>query len=870
MSDQPPLPDEESTHAYQPPPALAPGERFPPGTVLTDRYRIVSALGRGGMGEVYRADDLSLGQPVALKFLPAHLANDPDRLARFRKEVAIARQVSHPHCCRVYDIADHRGQTFLTMEYIDGEDLTSLLSRVGRLPEEKATQLARELCLALAAVHEQGLLHRDLKPANVMLDGRGKVRLADFGLAAAAQEIGAAQAREGTPAYQAPEQLKGESVDARSDLFALGLVLYELFTGKRAFALGSREELLKRYDSEPPSKPSGIVVGLGETVEHIILRCLAKDPKDRPSSAYAVLAALPGGDPLQDALAKGETPSPRMVENAKVSGILSPVRGLVLLTAIAMGLVLFLLLYNRVMLVGRVGLPEPTDALAGRARDVLKLARHDERFDSAVGYDHDKKFLRWVQEHDPSSSRWDRVNRRPAAAIYFWYRQSPVYLVPHLYYPYAGSIEVSRITWGDPSQTVPGMASVKLDVHRRLLEFVRVPSKEDSGENRPPNWREWFLFADLELSRFDPEVKPSHVPPVFADHQYAWVRSVTEEADEKIRVEAATYRGQVVYFVVAAPWTASDSEEGEQGAGLSGSAVSQFHLFVLVLVAMFVLAPYSLHTGSADSRGAFRLGTWVFGIQMLVWLFETHHVFDRSELRLFVMGLAFALYWAALIAFSYLTLEPFVRRWWPETVISWARLLSGRLRDSLVGRDILIGVLGGVGFTVIGQLGNQVPGWLGEPAPTPWWDWWVPNTQVRGYWMGNFLINLVYSFRTAFFFNLLFLLLLRVLLRIPWLAGICYVLIWTAINAVDGEVLSPSWTWLFFALNNLLLLGLLIRFGVLTIITASFVINTLWFPITTDLSAWYARDGLWAIGIVLALAVYGCWVSLDRRAMAEA
>src|SRR5947209_16341813 len=154
MPDSPDL-----TTPYQPSP---PAERFAPGTLLAGRYRVVAALGRGGMGEVYRADDLTLGQPVALKFLPEALAADPDRLHQFRKEVATARKVSHPHCCRVYDLADVDGQPALTMEYVDGESLDALLRRVGRLPEEKAVVAARELCQAVQAVHDQGLVHRDL------------------------------------------------------------------------------------------------------------------------------------------------------------------------------------------------------------------------------------------------------------------------------------------------------------------------------------------------------------------------------------------------------------------------------------------------------------------------------------------------------------------------------------------------------------------------------------------------------------------------------------------------------------------------------------------------------------------------------------
>jgi len=145
--------------------------RFVPGTLLLGRYRILGLLGRGGMGEVYRADDLKLGQTVALKFLPPDLAQDAGRLARFHAEVRLARQVSHPSVCRVYDLGDLDGQPFLSMEYIDGEDLSTLLRRIGRLPEDKATEVARQICAGLAAAHERGVVHRDLKPGNVMIDG---------------------------------------------------------------------------------------------------------------------------------------------------------------------------------------------------------------------------------------------------------------------------------------------------------------------------------------------------------------------------------------------------------------------------------------------------------------------------------------------------------------------------------------------------------------------------------------------------------------------------------------------------------------------------------------------------------------------------
>src|SRR5206468_1480928 len=177
--------------------------RFAPGTVFAGRFRIVAPLGRGGMGEVYRADDLKLGQTVALKLLPDRLAGDAARLAQFHNEVRVARSISHRNVCRTYDIGDADGRLFLTMEYVDGEDLASLLRRIGRFPQDKAVEVARQICAGVAAAHERGVLHRDLKPANVMIDGEGHVRLTDFGLAAVTGTVD--NVRSGTPAYMAPE-----------------------------------------------------------------------------------------------------------------------------------------------------------------------------------------------------------------------------------------------------------------------------------------------------------------------------------------------------------------------------------------------------------------------------------------------------------------------------------------------------------------------------------------------------------------------------------------------------------------------------------------------------------------------------------------
>ena len=307
------------------------------GTILAGRYRIVGLLGRGGMGEVYRADDLTLGQPVALKFLPASAAADAAALARFHNEVRIARQVSHPNVCRIHDLGEAGGEPFLSMEYVDGEDLASLLRRIGRLPADKAVESARQLCSGLAAAHDMGVLHRDLKPANVMLDGRGVVKITDFGLANFSEQI-ARDDIAGTPAYMAPEQLAGRAATIASDVYALGLVLFEMFTGVAAFAPGSAADRARwSADSAPPT-PSSARPDIDPAVERVIVRCLESDPARRPPSARVVGAALPGGDPLAAALAAGETPSPQMVADAATPGRLRPAVAWALLASLAIGM----------------------------------------------------------------------------------------------------------------------------------------------------------------------------------------------------------------------------------------------------------------------------------------------------------------------------------------------------------------------------------------------------------------------------------------------------------------------------------------------------------------------------------------------------
>jgi tRNA A-37 threonylcarbamoyl transferase component Bud32 len=389
--------------------------RFPPGTLLGGRYRIVGRLGRGGMGEVYRADDLKLAQAVALKFLPAELDRDPSRLMQLHNEVRMARQVSHPNVCRVYDIDEVDGHTFLSMEYVDGEELGSLLRRIGRFSIERSLELAREICAGLGAAHERGVIHRDLKPANVMIDGTGRVRITDFGLAGVAGE----SLRAGTPAYMAPEQLAGSEVTARSDIYALGLVLYELFTGQRAIEAKNVAELLRKREAGIVA-PSEIVRDLDPAIDRAIFRCLEHDPQARPASALAVSAALPGGDPLAAALAAGETPSPEMVAAAGETSALAPRTAILGLVVTLLFLAAYAGLSESALITSRLPLEKSPDVLEDRARDAARtLGYADPPADTASGFQSAGDYLRYALEKGEGAAVRERLRTgRPPVLLF--------------------------------------------------------------------------------------------------------------------------------------------------------------------------------------------------------------------------------------------------------------------------------------------------------------------------------------------------------------------------------------------------------------------------------------------------------------------
>jgi serine/threonine-protein kinase len=839
--------------------------RFVPGTVLARRYRIVGLLGRGGMGEVYRADDLKLGRPVALKFLPQAVEGDRARFDRLLNEVRVALKVTHPNVCRVHDIGEvgpstpsGPGQHYLSMEYVDGEDLTSLLRRIGRLPQDKAVQMARQLCAGLAAAHDQGILHRDLKPANVMIDGRGQVKITDFGLAGLVGEFEGAEIRAGTPLYMSPEQLAEREVTVRSDIYSLGLVLYELFTGKSAFEGRTPAEIARRRETAPTSL-STIITDINPAVERIILRCLESDPQHRPRSALAVAAALPGGDPLAAALAAGETPSPELIAEAGQSGGLKPPWALSLLVASLVAVGVLIALSSEMMLVRRAALDKSPDVLADRAREVVAEAGWtDPPADSLCGFLPNWDYYEHLSESGPAPERWSVIEKAQPAMLRFGYRRSPQLLVRH----HAGTIG----DWfEDPPPTLPGMVEVKLDAEGRLIEFLAVPPHEIRPDviEGEPDWDPLFEAAGLDRHNLE-SVESLWAPPSYANRRAAWEGVYPEATDTPIRIEAAAYGELPVAFRIVEPWTQSqDAEVDTRGVLARVRDLLNTVLFVVALVAASVLAFRNVRLGRGDRRTALRFALYLGAVRM-VWLLGAHHLPSNDEVMILNGHLAWALFRVGVVYVFYLALEPYARRLWPRMLVSWVRLISGRLRDPLVGRDLLIGVAYGAGSAIVIQLIGWIPRTLGIDdygLHTETWSW-ESLTGLRH------AISAIAALHTiaalTVFTGVILILVLRVLVRKTWIAVSVASVLFLAFYLPSYGHLLPYVVGMLVAMA--LFWIVLFRIGLLAIFVGATVRDLLlYLPLTFDLGAWYAEVTLVAVAIVAGLAAWGFWVSLAGR-----
>ena len=814
------------------------------------------------MGEVYRADDLTLGQGVAMKFLPEEATSHEGMLERFKNEVRIARRVSHANVCRVYDVGDVDGATFFTMEYVDGEDLGSLLRRIGRLPPDKAVEISRQICAGLAAAHAKGVLHRDLKPANIMLDGRGQVVITDFGLAGIADDIRGAEIRSGTPAYMAPEQLEGKEVTMLSDIYALGLVLYEVFTGKRAFA--EKTPGLRSHEDRTPSRPSSVVKDIDPIIEKVILRCLAVNPATRPATALAVAAALPGGDPLAAALAAGETPSPELVAAAGETVGLRPKVAVAILAGVLLGLtfsVFYAIHYNAY---DRMSLEMPPEVLTEKAREIISRLGYPGRpADSAFGLELDGDLQDYVEKNDKPHPDWDKVLAGRPSLLRYWYRQSPDDMV-------ATDFHDSLLTPGmlqqdDPAPVISGMINLELDAKGGLIFFEAIPPQKVSAsrEAKPqaPDWNLLFDAAGLDPSKFQP-AEPAWNSLAASDTRVAWT-GIWPGTTWPVRVEAASFQGQPVFFRLVGVWTKAGRMVSTEKKSLGEQAQRIIFLLVLVfgLGGGAFLARRNYRRGSADREGALRLGIVMFGLEMALFACRSHLATLGDAIGLTVIAASTALFLAGAMWIFYVAIEPWVRRQWPKSIVSWSRLLAGNWRDPVVGRDIFLGVALGVIWVLIFQI-RYIPimhmGGVPVPGST---DVLLGGRAALGTWLRQW----PQSIQTTLVFFLVFFG-LKVLLRNQWIAAIVFITIFALPQALKSSYKTieiPA-----MVLVYAIALLIVIRFGLVPLAVAIFTINLMAnLPFSADVSSWYMTTSIVALLSVVVIAGWGFYHSVGGQAL---
>jgi len=840
--------------------------RFRAGALFANRFRIVARLGRGGMGEVYRANDLELGQPVALKFLTAFRTDERAR-ARLRTEVRLARQLAHPNVCRVYDIGESHGDLYLSMEYVDGEDLAALLKRIGRLPIDKGIEIARKLCAGLAAAHAKGVLHRDFKPANIMIDSHGEVRIMDFGLAAMADQLEVNDVRSGTPAYMAPEQLAGKDATKQSDLYALGLVLYELFTGKAAFEAKTVEEFLRLRAAQPATTPSTLIPDIGPRLESAILRCLEPDSAQRPASALDVAALLPGGDPLAEALAAGETPSPEIVAAAGPTHVLSPRLATGLLAAIAVSLVTVFWLTGRSQMLNQLPLEYPPEVLAERAREIVRAAGYKERAaDSAFGFESDSRYVRYFDDTLAGSQRdrretWTSLLSRSPSPLTFWYIHSASPLVPLT----SGLAILGRVERDQPL-IQRATVLVELDPDGRLRRFVATRMDRDTASDSAASvdWSALFSTAGLDFSRFTPDSRPAS-----ADTELAWTGVYPGHDNLPVKVEARSQGGRLMQFAVLFPWTErEDAALSALGlAGASGGPVTVLVNYVFI-IAIVLVAYRNWKIGRADLTGASRVALFIGTLLFLIIVLFAH---DGLATLMYQPSVALVAFEGLMAGLAYIALEPWVRRSWPQAMVTWSRVLAGRWRDPVVARDILVGIALAVVIYCFRQSlyavfmpgrgmppgSNAVPGFAFMPA------FLTGGRVVAAGMLAELTLGLT---RALSVFFLLFL--CRVLLPRPWMSVVAFV---AAMALLTVDVWWSDTRWiegLSIVVFSLLTFPVIVRFGFVTFAVWGWMSGMLGRALVTNqFGAWYGQSSLTVLVVITVVTLWAFWTSIGRPAI---
>jgi serine/threonine-protein kinase len=546
-----------------------------------------------------------------------------------------------------------------------------------------------------------------------------------------------------------------------------------------------------------------------------------------------------------------------MVAAAGQKTAMKPLYAVACLVGIIAGLLAFTYLNGKQSLVLNSSLHHPPEVMASKARAVItQLGYSDQSADSAYGYDADQVCSDYYDKLSKSPDRWQPVREGKTPAVHFWYRQSPRDLVPNKERIFTGSNFPLVVTASDPPENVSGMIGVKLNPRGQLIRFGVVPPQiiEANAKTSEPDWKQAFDLAGLDFARFTPTTAqwmPN--PPGACDLQMAWTGVYGDQPELPIRVEAAAYRGKLVSFQIIAPYTQASRSTPWTTAEKSSQAFKTVVFFAILLGAIF-FTRHNLRQGRGDRKGALRLTAFTFVTMLLGAVLGS--AWDPINLiRTFVAHTGNALYQSIWIGLLYLALEPFLRRRWPPALITWSRVLQGKLRDAVVGRDALIGILWASLSYPVFLLPMVAEGKLTNDA------WFIHNLLGVRYGFAWMLGQVGWAIFFAFACFLLFFLLM-LLTRRQWIAGSITVLLSLVYAILDGAPLNIA-VGLFYYSGLVLVL---LRYGLWATAVSIFagsIINVS--CLTLQFSAWYAGGAILGFVVLLALAGFAFYTSLGGQ-----